>query len=177
VHSKNWKPLIVSTHSWKRKEFFVSKLLVISRTQLKTLVVIVSTQLKEVFIFISTKSPVLMAIFSALNRQWELQLAGNSPMAVATPLLWKSAPYNTEKQPPTPETSLHPHSMELASLTGSSQASVHVAIWTGDFVSACTYRHWCWRFAQGHQTRHWFWRFGSCMHGFHVQKCPLLEIT
>jgi len=51
------------------------------------LVVIVSTQLKEAFVFISTKSPVLMTIFSTLNRQWELQLAGNSPMAVATPLL------------------------------------------------------------------------------------------
>jgi len=33
-----------------------------------------------------------MAIFSALNRQWELQLAGNSPMAVATPLSLKKAP-------------------------------------------------------------------------------------
>ena len=71
------------------KEFFVSKLLVIVRTQLKTLLVIVSTQLKEVFVYTGTKSPTEMAIFSALNRQWELQLALNSPMAVATPLSLK----------------------------------------------------------------------------------------
>jgi len=74
------------------------------------------------------------------------------------------------------DVALQPQSMELASLTGGSQSAKDVAIWTGDLASACTYRHWCWRFAQGHQTRHWFWRFGSCMHGFHVNNCPMLEI-
>jgi len=53
----------------------------------KTQSVIVSTQLKEFFVYIGTKSPTEMAIFSALTRQWELQLALKSPMAVATPLL------------------------------------------------------------------------------------------
>jgi len=34
-----------------------------------------------------------MTIFSALTRQWELQLALKSPMAVATPLSLKKQPY------------------------------------------------------------------------------------
>jgi len=131
----------------------------------------------EVFfrVYKGTESLSPMVICLALNRQWQLQLALNSPMAVATCLLAEKA-----EAPPATWKRLKKQPYE---------AAWNSPVWLA-VPTPCVYRYSEWRVLHLHvhiatvsgesshqqQTRQSHWRFACTMHAFTSKTAPLRKL-